>query len=228
MQTRAACVSVFVMLWGRSVHAHSMICWLSWSAPTCATQQVSTGIRLLQVMKQLSSIFSALSHCISFFLWTCPTSPSWGTYESSSRLAQSEAENIIEALRLFPSSTWPSFWNFGLPTGKTNKVHSFNRFRGWCERPVILESRGASVPPFVIFTSVFMHENVSDLTLVCVNLPGINSVIWETCKLMCLRLCSAVGLGLVATLTQNYPFSVIWLWGSTQPVTSVWGFVAFT
>lgn len=61
-----------------------------------------------------------------------------------------------------------------------------------------------------------MHENASDLTLVCVNLPGINSVIWETCKLMCLLLCFAVGFGLVAMLTQSYSFSVVSLFISKR------------
>lgn len=63
----------------------------------------------------------------------------------------------------------------------------------------------------VVCTSVFMHVNVSDLILVCVNLPGINSVILETCKLMCLRLCLSLWLqwfGYHVNPTVPWTFSV--------------------
>lgn len=97
-------------------------------------------------------------------------------------------------------------------------------------RLVILEPV-VSVSPFVIFTSVFMHENVSDLTLVCVNLPGISSVIWETCKLMCLLLCLSLWLGLVAMLTQHRygQFSVLHILHFTmEPRSTVLFFLSYT
>ena len=41
---------------------------------------------------------------------------------------------------------------------------------------------------------MLVRVNVSDLILVCINLPGIQSVILETCKLMCLLLCLSLWL----------------------------------
>lgn len=41
----------------------------------------------------------------------------------------------------------------------------------------------------VLCTSMLVQANVSDLILVCINSPGIHSVILETCKPVCLLLC---------------------------------------
>lgn len=73
----------------------------------------------------------------------------------------------------------------------------------------------------VVCTSVFMHVNVSDLILVCVNLPGINSVILETCKPMCLRLCLSLWLqwfGYHINPTVPWTYSV----SHTLPSTMDW------
>ncbi len=53
------------------------------------------------------------------------------------------------------------------------------RANGWCA---------------VVCLSMQVHVNVSDLILVCINVPGKHSVIPETCKLLCLLLCLFIWL----------------------------------